>query len=90
MKRAKERGCEIGVYAVTTVGEVSSATFDNGVSKVGTPVSGEGGGSSSLKAQREILPLDGLKARLGSAVQVDYARGYVGDTTGSYNIIHFS
>lgn len=44
-----------------------------------------GGGSSSLKAQKEILPLDGLKARLGSAVQIDYARGYVGDTTGSYN-----
>ncbi len=44
-----------------------------------------GGGSSSLKVQKEILPLEGLKARLGSLVQVDYARGYVGDTTGSYN-----
>ena len=44
-----------------------------------------GGGSSSLKAQHEILPLDGLKARLGNDIVVDYARGYVGDTTGNYN-----
>ncbi len=44
-----------------------------------------GGGSSSLKVQREISPLDGLKSRLGSNVRVDYERGYVGDTTGSYN-----
>lgn len=44
-----------------------------------------GGGSSSLKVQREVSPLDGLKARLGAAVQVDYARGYVGDVTGNYN-----
>lgn len=43
-----------------------------------------GGGSSSLKAQREILPLDGIKARFKSAT-VDYARGYVGDTVQSYN-----
>jgi len=43
-----------------------------------------GGGSSSLKVQREILPLDGIKARYGSA-NVDYARGYVGDTIQSYN-----
>ena len=40
-----------------------------------------GGGSSSLKAQREILPLDGLAERL----DLDYARGYVGDTVQSYN-----
>lgn len=44
-----------------------------------------GGGSSSLKVQREVSPLDGLKARLGKGVEVDYARGYVGDTGGSYN-----
>ena len=43
-----------------------------------------GGGSSSLKVQREILPLDGIRARFVSA-QVDYARGYVGDTVQSYN-----
>ena len=45
-----------------------------------------GGGSSSLKVQREILPLDGLKSRLEKDnIIVDYARGYVGDTTGAYN-----
>ena len=43
-----------------------------------------GGGSSSLKVQREILPLDGIKARFKQA-QVDFARGYVGDTVQSYN-----
>lgn len=40
-----------------------------------------GGGSSSLKAQREISPLDGLKARLKDVATVEYERGYVGDTT---------
>ena len=45
-----------------------------------------GGGSSSLKAQHEELPLDGLKACLeGMNIEVDYARGYVGDITGEYN-----
>ena len=45
-----------------------------------------GGGSSSLKVQKEISPLDGLKARLAKdGIAVDYARGYVGDTTGNYN-----
>jgi beta-glucosidase len=41
-----------------------------------------GGGSSSLKAQKEILPLDALQARVAS---LEYARGYVGDTVQSYN-----
>jgi len=47
-----------------------------------------GGGSSSLKAQREILPLDGLKEKLSNInyqLSIDYARGYVGDTIQSYN-----
>lgn len=44
-----------------------------------------GGGSSSLKAQRETLPLEGLRKKLGSNIEVDYARGYVGDVTGDYN-----
>ena len=43
-----------------------------------------GGGSSSLKAQKEILPLDGIRARFADA-DVDFARGYVGDTVQSYN-----
>ena len=45
-----------------------------------------GGGSSSLKVQKEILPLDGLAAQCAKyGVQCDYARGYVGDTVQSYN-----
>ena len=44
-----------------------------------------GGGSSSLKVQHEISPLDGIRARAGKDVEVLYARGYVGDTGGSYN-----
>ena len=44
-----------------------------------------GGGSSSLKAQFEILPLDGLRKAIGDKVEIDYARGYVGDTVQSYN-----
>ena len=43
-----------------------------------------GGGSSSLKVQKEILPLDGIRVRFANA-EVDYARGYVGDTVQSYN-----
>lgn len=45
-----------------------------------------GGGSSSLKVQKEISPYDGLKERLAKdGISVDYARGYVGDVTGNYN-----
>ncbi len=45
-----------------------------------------GGGSSSLKVQREVSPLDGIKARLAAeGIAVDYERGYVGDTSGAYN-----
>lgn len=45
-----------------------------------------GGGSSSLKVQRETLPLDGIrKAAAKAGMEVIYERGYVGDTTGEYN-----
>ncbi len=44
-----------------------------------------GGGSSSLKVQREISPLDGLKERYAGVAEVVYERGYVGDVTGEYN-----
>ena len=47
-----------------------------------------GGGSSSLKAQKEILPLDGftkLACSLSPDIEIDFARGYVGDTIQSYN-----
>lgn len=43
-----------------------------------------GGGSSSLKVQKEILPLDGIRERFKDC-EVDFARGYVGDTVQSYN-----
>lgn len=44
-----------------------------------------GGGSSSLKARYEITPLEGLRKRVGNDAEIVYARGYVGDTTTSYN-----
>ncbi len=45
-----------------------------------------GGGSSSLKVQRETLPLDGIKKAASSkGIDVAYERGYVGDVTGEYN-----
>ena len=43
-----------------------------------------GGGSSSLKAQHEVSPLDGLREAL-PGVKVVYERGYVGDASGAYN-----
>ena len=45
-----------------------------------------GGGSSSLKVQREVSPLDGLRrlmAQLCPDVTVDYERGYVSGTDSS-------
>ena len=47
-----------------------------------------GGGSSSLKAQKEILPLDGLQQMVNGKLsngKLAYVRGYVGDTVQSYN-----
>ena len=45
-----------------------------------------GGGSSSLKVQKEILPLDGINVQCSMFnVQCDFVRGYVGDTVQSYN-----
>jgi beta-glucosidase len=43
-----------------------------------------GGGSSSLKVQHEVLPIDGLRSALTNAT-IDFERGYVGDVTGEYN-----
>lgn len=44
-----------------------------------------GGGSSSLKVQREITPLEGLQSRYSGKATIKWVRGYVGDTSGSYN-----
>ncbi len=43
-----------------------------------------GGGSSSLKVQQEISPLQGIRERFPDA-EVVYERGYVGDVGGEYN-----
>jgi len=45
-----------------------------------------GGGSSSLKAQREVSPLEGIRAAAAKyGMDVEWVRGYVGDVTGEYN-----
>ncbi len=45
-----------------------------------------GGGSSSLKAQHEITPLEGIKAQAAAkGIEVVYERGYIGDTQNNYN-----
>lgn len=44
-----------------------------------------GGGSSSLKARHEISPLDGIRHAVGKDAEMVYVRGYVGDTTSTYN-----
>ena len=44
-----------------------------------------GGGSSSLKAQHECIPMEGILAAVGDKAEVVYERGYVGDVTGNYN-----
>lgn len=43
-----------------------------------------GGGSSSLKVQHEISPLQGLRRRVADSAEVMYARGYVGDPGSEY------
>jgi beta-glucosidase len=40
-----------------------------------------GGGSSSLKAKKEITPLEGLKNKVGDKIQVKYVQGYSYQTT---------
>ena len=44
-----------------------------------------GGGSSSLKAQHECTPMEGILAAVGDKAEVIYERGYVGDVSGDYN-----
>ena len=44
-----------------------------------------GGGSSSLKVQRETSPLQGLQNRYAGKAEIKWVRGYVGDISGSYN-----
>lgn len=44
-----------------------------------------GGGSSSLKAEHEISPLEGIIKRFGDLAQIKWERGYVGDVTGQFD-----
>lgn len=44
-----------------------------------------GGGSSNLKVQHEVTPLDGIRERFRKDFDITYCRGYVGDTTGEYD-----
>ena len=64
-----------GVLPIDTVKTRRILVVGENAIKMMTP----GGGSSTLKAQHEILPLDGLRQALGNGIEVEYARGYVGD-----------
>ena len=44
-----------------------------------------GGGSSSLNAQHECSPLEGIRAAVGDKVEIVYERGYVGDVGGTFD-----
>ena len=46
-----------------------------------------GGGSSNLKTAYEINPLEGLQNAYGDKAQIVWERGYVGDTSTSYNLV---
>ena len=46
-----------------------------------------GGGSSNLKTAYEVNPLEGLQNAYGDKAEVVWARGYVGDTSTSYNMV---
>ena len=46
-----------------------------------------GGGSSNLKTAYEVNPLEGLQNAFGDKAEIVWARGYVGDTSTSYNMV---
>lgn len=46
-----------------------------------------GGGSSNLKTAYEVNPLEGIINAFGDKVEVVWERGYVGDTSRSYNSV---
>jgi len=46
-----------------------------------------GGGSSNHKTAYEVNPLEGLQNAYGDKAEIVWARGYVGDTSTSYNMV---
>lgn len=46
-----------------------------------------GGGSSNLKTAYEVNPLEGLQNAFADKAEIVWARGYVGDTSTSYNLV---
>ena len=46
-----------------------------------------GGGSSNLKTAYEVNPLEGIRNAYAGWAEVVWARGYVGDTSTSYNLV---
>ena len=46
-----------------------------------------GGGSSNLKTAYEVNPLEGLQNAFGNKAEIVWERGYVGDTSTSYNLV---
>ena len=46
-----------------------------------------GGGSSNLKTAYEVNPLEGLQNAYGNNAEIVWERGYVGDTSTSYNLV---
>ena len=46
-----------------------------------------GGGSSNLKTAYEVNPLEGIQNAYGDKAEIVWVRGYVGDTSTSYNAV---
>lgn len=79
-----------GIVLLQNKGNLLPLSSDNGgtilvVGENALKMMTVGGGSSSLKVQREVSPLDGIRNAAGDNTKVIFARGYVGDPSGEYN-----